>query len=76
MYMLGEDGYDKLFPGARENEKLTWKKYRAPTFKNLAATQDRSTGCWNGGHIGPVFITACHLTILQLEKNTLPIYQR
>lgn len=76
MYMLGEDGYDKLFPGSRENERLTWKKYRAATFKNLLASQDRTTGCWSGGHIGPIFITACHLTILQLDKATLPIYQK
>ena len=25
---------------------------------------------------GPVFTTACHLTILQLDNGTLPIYQR
>ncbi len=76
MYSLGEDGYQKLFPGCTESEKLTWKKYRAGTFKNLLATQDKTSGCWNGGQIGPVFITACHLTILQLDRGVLPIYQK
>lgn len=76
MYSLGEDGYQRLFPKCTENEKLTWKKYRAVTFKNLAATQDKTNGNWNGGHVGPVFITAVHLGILQLDKAVLPIYQR
>ena len=29
-----------------------------------------------GGHVGPVFITAVHLTILQLDKGVLPIYTK
>ena len=39
-----------------------------------------SDGSWSGtgswGHIGPVYATATALTILQLDKATLPIYQR
>ena len=38
-------------------------------------TQD-ADGSWTGGHVGPVFITAVYLTILQLDNAALPIYQR
>jgi hypothetical protein len=31
---------------------------------------------WNQGYIGSVYTTAINLTILQLEKGSLPIYQR
>jgi hypothetical protein len=41
-------------------------------FDYLASRQS-SDGSWQTGHIGHVFTTACHLTILQLDKGTLPI---
>jgi hypothetical protein len=75
IYALGENGYAKMFPDSKENERLTWSKYRSATFKNLLQSQG-ADGAWNGGHVGPVFITAVHLTILQLDNGTLPIYQR
>ena len=31
---------------------------------------------WPQGYIGTVYTTATNLTILQLDKGTLPIYQR
>ncbi len=31
---------------------------------------------WNQGYIGSVYTTAINLIILQLDKGTLPIYQR
>jgi hypothetical protein len=31
---------------------------------------------WDQGYIGPVYTTAINLTVLQLEKGMLPIYQR
>jgi hypothetical protein len=75
LYILGDEGWNKLFPGAKESDKLSWAKYKKATFENLLRTQG-ADGSWNGGHVGPVFITAVHLTILQLDKATLPIYQR
>jgi hypothetical protein len=75
LYMLGDNGWDRLFPGSKDNDKLTWSKYKKASFENLIRTQG-SDGSWSGGHVGPVFITAVHLTILQLDKATLPIYQR
>jgi hypothetical protein len=73
VYALGEDGWGKLFPG--DKDPLRWSDYRKSTFENLARGQ-AADGSWSGGHVGPVFITAVHLTILQLDKATLPIYQR
>jgi Prenyltransferase and squalene oxidase repeat len=75
IYMLGEEGYAKLFPASAPSEQLTWNKYRDVIFDYLASRQS-ADGSWNLGHIGPVFTTACHLTILQLDNGTLPIYQR
>lgn len=77
MYMLGDDGWNKLFPGDKDG--MTWTKYRNATFKYLKETQVKEGadyGYWTGGHVGPVFITAVHLTMLQLDKAALPIYQR
>ena len=75
VYMLGDDGYMKLFPGAKEADTLTWTKYRKEAFDNLVRTQS-ADGSWSGGHVGPVFITSVHVCIMQLDKACLPIYQR
>jgi hypothetical protein len=75
IYMLGEEGYGKLFPDSKESERLTWSTYRKSTFENMQRSQ-QTDGSWTGGHVGPVFITAVHLTILQLDNAVLPIYQK
>ena len=33
-------------------------------------------GSWQGGQVGPAFITPVHLAIMQLDNACLPIYQR
>ena len=38
--------------------------------------QQSSSGAWDEGHIGPVYVTAINATILQLNNGYLPIYQR
>lgn len=75
LYILGDKGYEKLFPKSSERERLTWTKYRDAMFPHLVRSQS-ADGSWTGGYIGPIFTTATHLTILQLENGTLPIYQR
>ena len=75
LYSLGDDGWNKLFGDTKDNDKLTWKKYRKATFDTLVRSQG-ADGSWTGGHVGPVFITAVHLTIMQLDGGILPIYQR
>ena len=76
IYILGDDGYGKLFPDAEPSDRLTWSKYRKATFDNLRPHARAPTAAGRGGHVGPVFITAVHLTILQLDNAALPIYQR
>ena len=55
-----------------------WSTYRDQIEKRLVeeAQQDREGLFWPQGYIGPVYTTATNLTILQLDKGTLPIYQR
>jgi hypothetical protein len=75
LYILGDEGYAKMFPDSKAGDRLTWSKYRKAMFDHLLHTQ-LSDGSWNGGFVGPVFATTAFLTILQLENATLPIYQR
>jgi len=75
MYVLGEDRYAKMFPNSKESEWLTWTKYKKSVFDGIKNSQG-SDGSWQGGHVGPVMITAVHLCILQLDKAALPLYQR
>jgi hypothetical protein len=55
---------------------LTWSKYKEAIYPYLVDSQDKNSGAWTSGYIGQVFSTAVNLTILQLEKGILPIYQR
>ena len=75
LYSLGEDGYAKMFPESKAADRLTWSKYREVIFDYIASKQS-ADGSWTQGYIGTIFTTACHLTILQLDNGTLPIYQR
>lgn len=53
-----------------------WEKYRDKIYLKLISESDGADGSWNQGYIGAVYTTSVNLTILQLEKNVLPIYQR
>jgi hypothetical protein len=75
IYMLGEEGYARMFPESKENERLTWTRYKKGFFPFLERTQN-ADGSWTGTAIGQVYTTSCYLTILQLDKGTLPFYQR
>jgi uncharacterized protein (TIGR03067 family) len=75
LYVLGEKGYERLFPKSKPAEQLTWSKYRASVFDFLVASQS-ADGSWKGEIVGPVYSTACYLTVLQLDNAAVPIYQR
>jgi hypothetical protein len=81
VYVLGEDRFKKLFPDARSDEVLTWKKYRKAVFDEFKRSQS-ADGSWSGNDnwtarsVGGVYVTACFLTMMQLDKGSLPIYQR
>ncbi len=75
IYTLGEDGYAKLFPSSAPGDRLTWSHYKEVFYPYLKRTQ-KEDGSWQNCGIGPVYTTCCFLTVLQLDKGTLPIYQR
>ena len=80
VYNLGEDRYKKLFPDAKSDEIISWKTYRKSVFEEFKSSQSAdgswSTGNWTARSVGAVYVTACYLTMLQLDKAALPIYQR
>jgi hypothetical protein len=75
-YVLGEDRYGDMFPKEDKGSWLTWSKYKDAMYPYLVDSQDKTSGAWTSGYIGQVFTTSVNLTILQLEKGILPIYQR
>lgn len=78
VYMLGDDGWEKLFGQTPVEQRVTWTGYRNAMFKFLAGNQ-AGNGSWaprGGWGVGPVFATSINLTIMQLDKGTLPIHQR
>lgn len=52
-----------------------WNEYREKLFSQLISSIS-SEGYWDEGFIGKVYTTSMNLTMLQLEKACLPIYQR
>ncbi|MCE9561239.1 MAG: terpene cyclase/mutase family protein [Planctomycetes bacterium] len=76
MYVLGDDRYGQMFPQEDKSTWMTWTKYKEAMYPYLIEQQDKTSGAWNSGHISPVFTSAVNLTILQLERGVLPIYQR
>jgi hypothetical protein len=52
-----------------------WETFRNTLYDRLAAEQ-ASEGSWKGDQIGEIYITSINLTIMQLERGFLPIYQR
>jgi hypothetical protein len=51
-----------------------WNPFRDSLYGRLVS-QQRSDGSWEG-NIGPIYVTACNLIMLQLDRGYLPIYQR
>jgi hypothetical protein len=52
-----------------------WEDYRNKVYAQILNTVNQE-GCWDQGFMGQVYTTAINLTILQLERGALPIYQR
>jgi hypothetical protein len=71
VYILGDDGYKKLFPN--DKDPMKWSDYRKTMFEYIKSNQSPD-GSWGQGGIGQVYTTSINLTILQLENGTLPIY--
>ncbi len=52
-----------------------WQRYRKRLHQKILKEANPGGG-WTQGSVGPVYVTAINLTILQLENGMLPIYQR
>ncbi len=52
-----------------------WDTYRKAIYRQIVADAGPD-GSWDQGFMGPCYTTAMNLTILQLDRGTLPIYQR
>jgi len=76
MYALGDNRWAELFPDEPAETRLTWAKYKEAMYPYLVGAQNPADGSWQSGFVGTVFGTAVNLTVLQLEKGILPIYQR
>jgi hypothetical protein len=51
-----------------------WNPFRDKLYDKIVSEQN-DEGHWTG-NIGPIYVTACNLIMLQLDKAYLPIYQR
>jgi hypothetical protein len=72
MYHIGDTGYAKLFPDAKE--RLTWSAYRQKLWKRLRELQ-QNDGSWSH-QVGPVYATASYLVALQLEAGRVPFFRQ
>lgn len=57
----------------RQGDK-EWLPFRDKLYNHIVKEQ-QTDGSWTG-NIGPIYVTACNLIMLQLDKAYLPIYQR
>ena len=73
---MGDDKYGEMFPNEPKDSWLTWSKFKETVFQQILDNQDKTSGGWTQGYIGPVFVTSVNLTLLQLDKGLLPIYQK
>jgi hypothetical protein len=80
VYVLGDDRWGKMFPDSPKRDWVTWTSYRKALFDELKANQsaDGSWGAtnWTAQNIGPMYVTAIYVSVMQLDKAVLPIYQR
>jgi hypothetical protein len=78
LYFLGEDGWARMFPNEAKGSGLTWRKYRDNFLTGICKAQ-AADGSWaqgGGWSVGPVYSTAVYCTILQMDNNCLPVFQR
>lgn len=57
----------------RQGDEL-WLPFRTQLYDRIVGKQ-RADGSWNA-EINPVYVTACNLIMLQLDRGYLPIFQR
>jgi len=58
----------------RDGGKI-WESFRDRLYDRIVSEQNSASGEWTG-NIGPIYVTALSLIMLQLDKGYLPIFQR
>jgi len=58
-----------------EDKREDWNNFRNKLYNKIVNEQPGNDGSWQG-NIGPIYVTACNLIMLQLDMGFLPIYQR
>lgn len=78
VYVLGDDGWEKMFGATPKDARVTWSTYRHDMFEHLTSTQN-ADGSWPGGggfSVGPVYSTAIYTTMMQLDRGAVPFYAK
>ncbi len=78
VYILGDDGWERMFGQTPVEQRVTWSAYRKGMFDHLVQSQNND-GSWPGGggfSVGPVYSTAIYTIIMQLDKGAVPFFQR
>lgn len=78
VYILGDDGWEKMFGPTPKEKRVSWTAYRQDMFEHLLATQS-ADGSWPSGggfSVGPVYTTAIYCTMMQLDRGVVPFYTK
>lgn len=78
VYILGDDGWEKMFGATPKDSRVTWSAYRQDYFSHLINSQNKD-GSWPSGggfSVGPVYSTAIYCTLLQLDRGLVPFYAK
>nr|WP_233207217.1 MULTISPECIES: prenyltransferase/squalene oxidase repeat-containing protein [Pirellulaceae] len=57
------------------DDKSLWEVFRNRLYDRITAEQN-GEGYWDDSSVGPIYVTACNLIMMQLDLGYLPIYQR
>ncbi|MHC2067102.1 prenyltransferase/squalene oxidase repeat-containing protein [Bremerella sp. T1] len=57
------------------DDKTFWEAFRNRLYDRIT-TEQNNEGYWDETSIGPIYVTACNLIMMQLDLGYLPIYQR
>jgi hypothetical protein len=60
---------------ASADKREDWNAFRNKLYTKIFNEQSGTDGSWQG-NIGPIYVSACNLIMLQLDLGYLPIYQR
>jgi hypothetical protein len=74
-HLLGDDGYERLFPASQKEMRVLWSKRKKVIFAEYLKNHGND-GAWSQDGKYALFRTTLHLTILQLDASTLPIHRR